>query len=244
MAYIRKISIISRCLRLFVVSLIVIWADIDAHATTFNVSAVSGNNVLVSRTFRGGINDRPDISTIDWGHARGANILRHGGRGWGELAGSPWISNRRERNAPSGSFQVFHVELTLPQNSYDLSGNLKFLVDDLMWLYVNNTLVSRKPQRGYYSPRRGYYKPRTLDFSSMLESGITSVVMDIVVWNRSRPKWRRGGNPTGLAFAANVSGQYREPGGDTPEPGTMLLLGTALGSLLWIRRRRDFAPKT
>lgn len=231
----RKITIRSQVLISLVLGLLLIGPAIDADAASFNVSAVSGNNILVSRTFRGGYHDRPDISKIDWGHARRANIIRRGG--WGRLAGSPWISNRRGRNAPSGTFQVFHVELNLPKNSYDLSGDLRFLVDDLMWVYVNNTLVNRRP-------RRGYYRPHTLDFSSMLESGITGVVIDIVVWNKSLRRWRRGGNPSGLAFAANVSGQYREPGGDTPEPGTMLLLGTALGSLLWIRRRRDFAPKT
>ena len=191
---------------------------VTALADQFSLDRYSDQNVLVSGTY----SNVPDITSIDWSSASNANIISHGG--WGTVQGAQWISELPGDRGPGGSYRVYHLEITLPQNADNLTGRLDYMVDDYMWFYVNQDLAAQNTTYGNWN------RLSTIDFTSALAPGLTSVVLDIVVKNTGRS----GYNPTGASFHASIGGEIAAA---APEPATLLLLASALGGAGLARRR-------
>lgn len=197
-----------------------------ARADMFTMDRYSDVSVLVSGTFY----SKPDVNALNWDDASHANVVTHGG--WGTVPGAQWISELTRDVGPAGSYRVFHLEITLPANSENLTGRLDYMVDDYLWFYVNQDLAAENTTYGNWN------RLRTIDFTSSLAPGLTSVVLDLVVRNYGS----RGQNPLGASFHVTLSGDIADVGAAAPEPGTFLLLGTALAGL-WGRRIRSLRKK-
>ena len=127
---------------------------------------------------------------------------------------------------------MYHLELTLPAHAQSLTGRLDYMVDDYLWFYVNQDLASSNTVYGNWNTMGA------IDFSSSLAAGMTSVVLDLVVKNYGSS----GSNPLGVTFHLSLSGETTGGGGAaTPEPATLLLVGSCLAGLAggrWRQRRR------
>ena len=114
-----------------------------------------------------------------------------------------------------------------------MTGSLDYMVDDYLWFYVNQDLTASNTVYGNWNTLN------TIDFSSSLATGMTSLVLDLVVKNYGT----RGSNPLGVAFHLSLSGETTGGGGGAaaPEPATLLLVGASLAGLAggrWRARRK------
>ncbi|MCB2227219.1 MAG: PEP-CTERM sorting domain-containing protein [Desulfarculaceae bacterium] len=199
----------------------------SASADLFTIDRYSDSTVLVSQTFY----SMPDVNALNWDDAAYANEVSHGG--WGDIPGAEWISELSGANGPAASYRVFHLEISLPANAQLLTGRLDYMVDDYLWFYVNQDLAAENTVYGNWNTMG------SIDFSSSLAAGMSSVVLDLVVKNSGS----KGSNPLGVTFHAALGGETTPGGGGaaTPEPATLLLVGSCLAGLAggrWRMRRQ------
>jgi len=197
---------------------------LPAAADLFTIDRYSDATVLVSQTYY----SMPDVNALNWDNAAHANQVSHGG--WGTVEGAEWISELSGASGPAASYRVFHLELTLPADAQVLTGRLDYMVDDYLWFYVNQELTAANTVYGNWNTLN------SVDFSSNLALGMTSVVLDLVVKNYGSS----GRNPLGISFQVSMEGETGG-GAAAPEPATLLLVGAPLAGLAgarWRRRRR------
>lgn len=199
-------------------SAVIMMTAASAQADLFTINRYSNANVLVSET----LYTAPNVATLNWNNANNANVVSL--NGWGTVAGAEWISELPGYNGPAASYRVYHIEITLPANSENLSGRLDYMVDDYLWFYVNQDLAAQNTTYGNWN-RLG-----TIDFTSALASGLTSIVLDLVVKNSGTS----GSNPLGASFHVSLGGDTNSA---VPEPGSILLLASGLAGMAGWRRR-------
>jgi hypothetical protein len=118
---------------------------------------------------------------------------------------------------------------------------LVFSADNAVQVYLNGMLLGTlDPHSASQPDSAAYGSLHTMALSYMASSGATlhagSNTFDFVTQNYAQSGGSAGSNPTALAFSSAI------PSSATPEPGSMLLLGSA-ASLLCARRRRQIIGK-
>lgn len=212
-----------------------------AWADTFSLSdLVSNANVLVSQQILGSAPTTADFSSLTYTNATilptNANWVSPSLIG----SGASWITNGSEGlDYSDDSWLVFKVSFTIPDQAYNIQTTpLIFSADNAVQVYLNNALlgsVAPVEGQGQSVDRQAYGYTHTLDLPT-LQSGVYELTF--VVQNYYQAGGSSSSNPTAVVFATGGSYETGE-GGNTPEPGSMLLLGSAMGAAFFARRRRN-----
>jgi hypothetical protein len=204
------------------------WAGVGQAATLSLVS--TGNN--------GAANGSIDPNWTVGGPISGAtHVIADNGNypfpSWiGSGAGSSqWISVGSDPTAPMGTYTFrTTVDLTgLDPTTALITG--RWAADNTGHIAVNGTDVGFAPTGGLNSAIEGFHDWTDFSLSGMFAPGINTI--DFVVDNL------HDNSPVGVRV--ELSGGANAGGQPTPEPGSILIFGLAVGAAAWSRRRRPVA---
>lgn len=212
-----------------------------ARADSYVISdLLSNSNVLVSNQVVG--NFTGDFSAFtSWTNAVNATYNSAWVPESQFMPGSHWItSGLSGLNYYGTTYMDFRLTVDVGTLATDtLIQSLIYSADNAVQIYLNGILlVSLDPQAAGQSDSSAYGSLHTVALTYLAGGSSTQAVLkagsntfDFVTTNYAQSGGSSSSNPTSLAFSSA-----------TPEPGTMILFGSAAG-LLGVRRRRQVVEK-
>jgi hypothetical protein len=147
------------------------------------------------------------------------------------LAGSFWVSQDPNStvglgSAPTNGYYAFTTTFTATPGTYN--GSMGLFADDTAEVFLNGTLVQAFASNTVNSPCAQTNDGATCvgDAWQVLFNGVTLGSFNTL----TIVDWQSGGSAEGLDFAGTLTA--------TPEPGSLLLLGSGLASLAGFIYRR------
>ncbi|MFH1033113.1 MAG: PEP-CTERM sorting domain-containing protein [Pseudomonadota bacterium] len=209
-----------------------------ARADSYIISdLVSNTNVMVSNQIAGTFSGNFGVFT-SWTNA----VITPTNPAWTQdvefMTGAHWItSGEPGLNYAGDTYMDFRLTVTLPSLLAGAAIDpLVFSADNAVQVYLNGSLLGTlDPRSTGGSDPAAYGSLHTLVLTYMASSGATLQAglnqFDFVTQNYVQSGGTSSSNPTAVAFSSA-----------TPEPGSMLLLGSAAG-LLCTRRRRQIIAR-
>jgi hypothetical protein len=156
----------------------------------------------------------------------------------GPIGGSNWVSEDPNStialgSAPPNGYYTYTTTFDATPGSY--KGSLAIYADDTAEVFLNGTLVVAFDTNTHNSPcALDHNGPGCIGdpFQAMLDLTLQSENVLTVV------DWQSNGYAAGIDFEGTLSGAEPSPLNATPEPGSLLLLGTGLSGLAALISRK------